>query len=70
MKQRLEESKFLDVTTAMLPYGIPFPVIPESTEIMNVIVPDMLQNALTAKMSAKEAADNAADQIKSLLNGL
>jgi multiple sugar transport system substrate-binding protein len=70
MKQRLEESKFLDVTTAMLPYGIPFPVIPESTEIMNVIVPDMLQNALTEKMSVKEAADNAADQIKSLLSGL
>ena len=47
MKQRLEEIAFLEVTTAMLPYGIPFPVVPESTEIMNIIVPEMLQNALT-----------------------
>ena len=51
MKERLDQIKFLDVTTSMLPYGIPFPVVPESTEIMNIIVPDMLQNALTEKMS-------------------
>jgi len=70
MKQRLEEIKFLDVTTSMLPYGIPFPVIPESTEIMNIIVPDMLQNALTETMSVEEAADNAASEIEDLLSGL
>ena len=51
MKERLDTIKFLDVTTSMLPYGIPFPVVPESTEIMNIIVPDMLQNALTEKMT-------------------
>ena len=60
MKERLEQIKFLDVTTSMLPNGIPFPVIPESTEIMNIIVPDMLQNALTEKMTVEEAADDAA----------
>ena len=58
---------FLDVTTSMLPYGIPFPVIPESTEIMNNIVPTMVQNALTGKMSVKEAADDAANAIKTLI---
>ncbi|HET8631338.1 MAG TPA: sugar ABC transporter substrate-binding protein, partial [Thermomicrobiales bacterium] len=63
MKQRLEQIKFLDVTTSMLPYGIPFPVIPESTQIMNNIVPDMIQNALTQKMTVKQAADDAADKI-------
>jgi multiple sugar transport system substrate-binding protein len=51
----------------MLPYGVPFPVIPESTTIMNNIVPEMLQNALTAKMTVKQAADDAAEKIKSLI---
>ena len=67
MKQRLDSIKFLEVTTSMLQYGVPFPVIPESTEIMNNIVPNMLQNALTTKMSVKQAADGAAEQIKALI---
>lgn len=67
MKQRLDDIKFLEVTTSMLPYGVPFPVIPESTEIMNNIVPNMIQNALTGKMTVKEAADDAADKIKALI---
>jgi multiple sugar transport system substrate-binding protein len=67
MKQRLDTTKFLDTTTSMLPYGVPFPVIPESTTIMNNIVPDMLQNALTAKMTVKQAADDAAEKIKALI---
>ena len=69
MKERLETIKFLDVTTSMLPYGVPFPVIPESTTIMNSIVPDMLQNALTQKMTVKQAADDAADKIAKLIAG-
>ena len=60
MKQRLEEIKFLEVTTAMLPYGIPFPVVPESPEVMNIIIPEMLQNALTETMTVEEAANDAA----------
>lgn len=68
MKQRLDEIQFLDVTTSMLPYGIPFPVIPEATEIMNIIVPDMIQNALTENMTVKEAADDAAAKIQALLD--
>ena len=60
MKERLDTIKFLDVTTSMLPNGIPFPVVPEATEIMNIIVPDMLQNALTETMTVDEAADDAA----------
>ena len=49
MKERLDTIKFLDVTTSMLPDGIPFPAMPQSAEIMNIIVPDMMQNALTRK---------------------
>jgi multiple sugar transport system substrate-binding protein len=70
MKERLETIKFLDVTTSMLPNGIPFPVIPEAPEIMNIIVPDMLQNALTGKMTVDAAADDAAAKVKTLLGGL
>jgi multiple sugar transport system substrate-binding protein len=70
MKERLDTIKFLDVTTSMLPNGIPFPVIPEATEIMNIIVPDMLQNALTEKMTVDEAADDAAAKVEELLSGL
>jgi len=68
MKERLDTIKFLDVTTSMLPYGIPFPAIPEQATIMNNIVPEMLQNALTKKMTVKAAADDAADRIKKLVN--
>jgi multiple sugar transport system substrate-binding protein len=54
----------------MLPYGIPFPVIPESPEIMNIIIPEMIQNALTEKMSVEEACKNARKEIEELLTGL
>jgi multiple sugar transport system substrate-binding protein len=70
MKERLDSIKFLDVTTSMLPNGIPFPVIPEAPEIMNIIVPDMLQNALTGKMTVDAAADDAAAKVKTLLGGM
>lgn len=69
MKERLDTIKFLDVTTSMLPSGIPFPVLPEAPEIMNIIVPDMMQNALTGAMSVDEAADDAAKKIESLRGG-
>ncbi len=67
MRDRLDQIKFLEVTTTMLPYGIPFPVIPESPEIMNIIVPEMLQNALTQSMTVQEAADDAAERINALI---
>jgi multiple sugar transport system substrate-binding protein len=68
MKQRLEETRFLDVTTSMLTSGIPFPVVPESSEIMNIIVPDMLQNVLTGRMTVAAAADSAARQVKEVMS--
>ncbi len=68
MKQRLEQIKFLNVTTSMLPSGIPFPVIPESSEIMNVIVPEMMQNALTGKMTVSASCDIAARKARDLLS--
>jgi multiple sugar transport system substrate-binding protein len=70
MKERLDTIKFLDVTTSMLPNGIPFPVIPEAPEIMNIIVPDMMQNALTGTMTVEEAANDAAAKVQALLDGM
>jgi multiple sugar transport system substrate-binding protein len=70
MKERLDTIRFLDVTTSMLPSGIPFPVIPEAPEIMNIIVPDMLQNALTGTMTVDEAAEAAAAQVQELVDGM
>jgi multiple sugar transport system substrate-binding protein len=70
MKQRLDSIKFLDVTTSMLPNGVPFPVLPETPEIMNIIVPDMMQNALTGKMTVEEAAKDAAAKVRDLRSGL
>jgi multiple sugar transport system substrate-binding protein len=69
MKERLDTIKFLDVTTSMLPYGIPFPALPESPEIMNIIVPDMMQNALTGAMTVDEAAEDAAKKVEDLMGG-
>jgi len=70
MRERLDTIKFLNVTTSMLPNGIPFPVLPQSAEIMNIIVPNLLQNVLTQKMTVDAAADTAAKQIKELLSDL
>ena len=69
MKERLDTIKFLDVSTSMLPYGVPFPVVPESPEIMNIIIPEMLQNALTEKMTVEEAALDAEQKIQGLIDG-
>jgi multiple sugar transport system substrate-binding protein len=69
MKERLETIKFLDVTTSMLPNGIPFPALPQSPEIMNIIVPDMMQNALTGNMTVDEAAEDAARKVSELMGG-
>lgn len=69
MKERLDTIKFLDVTTSMLPNGIPFPVLPESPEIMNIVVPDMLQNALTGNMTVDQATEDAAKKIETIIGG-
>jgi multiple sugar transport system substrate-binding protein len=68
MKERLQTIKFLAESTVQLPYGVPFPVVPQSSEIMNIIVPTMMQNALTGRMSVSDAADDAAAKIKEAIS--
>lgn len=70
MKERLDSIRFLDVSTSMLPSGIPFPVVAEATEIMNIIIPEMLQNVLTEKMSVDDATADAEERIQNLLDGI
>jgi multiple sugar transport system substrate-binding protein len=69
MQERLDEIDFLDVTSSMLPYGIPFPVIPEATEIMNITIPELLQNVLTEQMSVDDAAEQAAEEVEDIVQG-
>jgi multiple sugar transport system substrate-binding protein len=66
-EMRKQQIKFLDVATKMLEYGVAFPVIPESTEILNIVVPTMVHNALTEKMTVDQAAADAEKQIKEIL---
>ena len=63
---RKSQTKFLDVTTKMREFGVPFPVIPEATEIMNLIVPTMIHDALTGRMTTEAASDAAAKKITEL----
>lgn len=64
---RKAQIPFLDVATGMLEHGIPFPVIPEATEIMNLIVPTMIHNALTETMSIDDAVNDAEQKILEVL---
>jgi multiple sugar transport system substrate-binding protein len=68
MRDRLQQIKFLNVTTSMLAGGVPFPAIPQSGEIENIIVPNMMQNALTRRMSVSAACDDAAAKVQDLLS--
>ena len=45
MKERLTTSSSSMSRPRCCRYGIPFPALPQAPEIMNIIVPDMLQNA-------------------------
>ena len=37
---------------------------------MNIIVPNMMQNVLTGKMSVADAANDAANKINDLMSGM
>jgi multiple sugar transport system substrate-binding protein len=64
---RKSQVKFLEVGTSMLEFGVPFPVIPEATEIMNLIVPTMIHNVLTKTMTVDAAVVDAETKIKDIL---
>ena len=65
---RMEQIPFLDVATSMLEHGITFPVIPESTEILNLIIPSLIHNVLTETMSIPDAMAEAERAIQEVLD--
>jgi multiple sugar transport system substrate-binding protein len=65
--QRLKEIKFLDKTTEMLQYGISFPAIPENSDIVNLIVPQMMQDVLTKAKTPQQAGQDAAKKVNDMI---
>lgn len=66
-QQRLNDIKFLNVTTEMLQYGISFPAIPEGADIMNLMVPQMIQDVLTKAKTPEQSAKDTAQKINDLI---
>jgi maltose-binding protein MalE len=50
----------------MLAYGVVQPQVPQLAPIWNEVIPTMLQETITGKKSAKQAADDAAKAISNI----
>ncbi len=66
-QQRLAENKFLDVTTSNLQYGISFPAVPEANDIMNLIVPQMMQDVMIKAKTPQQSAMDAAKKVNDMI---
>ena len=66
-QQRLREIKFLNVTTEMLQYGVSYPAIPEASDIMNLYVPQMIQDVLTKSKTPQQSAQDTAKKVNDLI---
>ncbi len=66
-QQRVKEIKFLDVATEMMQYGISFPAIPEAGDIMNLMVPQMMQDVMTKTKTPEQSARDTAKKVNDLI---
>ncbi len=66
-QQRIKEIKFLDVATEMMQYGISFPAIPEAGDIMNLMVPQMLQDVMLKTKTPEQSAKDTAKKVNDLI---
>ena len=66
-QQRVKEIKFLDVATEMMQYGISFPAIPEAADIMNLMVPQMMQDVMTKVKTPEQSAKDTAKKVNDLI---
>lgn len=66
-QQRVKEIKFLDVATEMMQYGISFPAIPEAGDIMNLMVPQMMQDVMTKTKTPEQSAKDTAKKVNDLI---
>ena len=64
---RFNEIKYLNITTEMLQYGISFPTVPEASDIMNLIVPQMMQDVMTKAKTPQQAGQDAAKKVNDML---
>ena len=51
----------------MLQYGISFPAIPETSDIMNLIVPQMMQDVMTKAKTPQQAGQDAAKKVNDMI---
>jgi len=66
-QQRIKEIKFLDIATEMMQYGISFPAIPEAGDIMNLYVPQMMQDVMTKAKTPEQSAKDTAKKVNDLI---
>jgi len=66
-QQRLKDIKFLNITTEMLQYGVQYPAIPEASDIMNLYVPQMMQDVMTKAKTPEQSAKDTAKKVNDLL---
>lgn len=66
-KTREMETKFLDVAISMLQYGISFPTIPEAADIMNLVVPQMMQDVMTKTKTPEQSGKDAAKKVNDMI---
>ncbi|MGI8855206.1 MAG: ABC transporter substrate-binding protein [Thermomicrobiales bacterium] len=66
-QQRVKEIKFLDVATEMMQYGISFPAIPEAGDIMNLYVPQMMQDVMLKNKTPEQSANDTAKKVNDLI---
>ena len=59
---------FNDLVFQMLPFGVNVPLVPQSGQIWNIVVPGMIQQVLSGRATAKEAAAAAAADIKKMMS--
>ncbi|MHB8647943.1 MAG: ABC transporter substrate-binding protein [Thermomicrobiales bacterium] len=66
-KVRESQTPFLDVTIQMLQYGISFPTVPEASDIMNLYVPQMMQDVMTKAKTPQQSGQDTAKKINDLI---
>ncbi len=66
-QKRLAENTFLNVTTENLQYGISFPAVPEANDIMNLLVPQMMQDVMLKTKTPEQSAKDTAKKINDLI---
>jgi maltose-binding protein MalE len=59
--------QFSDLVFEMMTYGVNVPLVTQSGQIWNITVPAMIQQVLSGRSSAKEAAATAAGEIKKMM---